>query len=86
MPAVSFNNQSIQFELFLPRYILWKSLLILLIEDQTPHNQIIHFRAHKTGVRVLSRTNQRLAPDIERRINKHRTACFSLECADQIII
>ncbi len=58
--------------------------LILLLEQEISHNQVIHLRSHKTAVGVFRAANNGLTPDIETCIHDNGAPGASTEGIDQL--
>ena len=60
--------------------------LFLLRQQAVLNHQIVHLRAHKTPIRILGRTDNRLPAHIKRRIHEHRTARLCFKRSQQRVI
>ena len=49
-------------------------LLLRLVQDMPPQDEHVHVGRHEASIGVLGRTDDRLAANIETRIDQHRTA------------
>ena len=55
------------------------------MENKVSNYQVIHLSFHKTAIRILGRTNDRFAPNIERSIHQNGATGDCCKCFDQRI-
>src|SRR6186997_3359102 len=77
---------SIQVEFLEPIDIFVERLLVFLLEQEIPDQQIIHIRSHETGVGMLRCADDGFAANIERRIDNDGAAIFVRELFDHSVI
>src|SRR6185503_15816249 len=80
---MSFKIMSIQFEFFEPVDVLVERLLVRLFEQEIPHHQIVHVRAHKAQVGLLRRADDWFAPHVEGGVDDHRAAALVRKLLDR---
>ena len=57
-----------------PVDVLAQGRLAALIQKKRPEHETIHLRSHEAKVGVPGRAHDGLAPDIEARVDEHRTS------------
>src|SRR6187551_1865700 len=77
---------SVEYELLLPGFVVRDGRLLVLEQDESLQHQDVHVSAHEAPVGVLGRADNRLAPNVERRVDDHRTAGPGVELLDDVEI
>ena len=74
----------IQVKFLPPVGVLNERLLVDFVQYVVAQHECINFRAHETAIGLLGRTHNRLATDVEGRIDDDPTARFGLKGFEQV--
>src|SRR5258707_11867324 len=85
LPNGSFMS-SVEDELRAPRFVLHHGRLLALLQHEILEHEDVHVRAHEAAIRVFRRPDDRLAADIERRVDDDRTAGSLVKRLDDVVV
>src|SRR2546423_633338 len=85
---VTLPRGSIKLELLLPRQVFAESVLALLRlqENEVADDETVHLCSHEARESLRGRADNRLAADVETRVDEDGTARQALEGGEQLVI
>ena len=76
----------IQVKFLPPVGVLDQRLLVDFVQHTVAQHERIKLRAHETAIGLLWRTDNRLATDVEGRVDQHATARFGFKRFEQVVV